>query len=45
MPDRTTASIDNVFLSKSELFMYYYEITESQDKYLNSLKCIDNRYL
>ena len=29
MPDRNTANIDNVYLAKSELLMYYYEITES----------------
>nr|AAL73470.1 Tlr 4Fp protein [Tetrahymena thermophila] len=43
--DTATASIDNVQLTVSEVLVFYYEITDSQDKYFRGLKCIDNRYL
>ena len=43
--DITTPNIDNVQLSISEIFVYYYELTPSQDKYMKSLSSIDNRYL
>ncbi|KAL4463814.1 hypothetical protein ABPG74_005751 [Tetrahymena malaccensis] len=44
-PDNATANIDSVQLSTSEIMVFYYEITDKQDSYFRSLKCIDNRYL
>lgn len=45
MADTATASVDDIYLTRSEIYVVYHEIIDSQDKYLRSLPYVDNRYL